>query len=181
MFYIGKNNLYSHYIVNMALFIMNSGKIYMQITIYWDPWDGRRWGDSCFWCCEILFCLYLSVGIGKLWNRLSLWKRGAYQNIGWDLRLRIGQNSMTWNKITGWQSCRRPFGLEKQAARQSDSIPDGIYCSWKSNDRSSYVGRLLEISRNLEFCKSLYLGLNIYPILEWYGRLFRQVGRGGYS
>ena len=36
----------------------------------------------------------------------------------------------------------------------------------KSNDRSSYVGRLLEISRNLEFCKSLHLGLNIYPVPE---------------
>ena len=165
----------------MALFVMDSGKICMQIIIYWDFGDGRRWGDSCFWCCVISFCLYLSVGIGELWNGLSLWKRGAYQNIGQSLRLRIGQNSMTWNKITGWQSCRQPFGLGKQAARQSNSIPNGIYCGWKSNDRSSYVGRLLEISRNLEFCKSLNPGLNIYPIPGWYGRLFRQVDRGGYS
>ena len=138
-------------------------------------WKEMRW--FMFLMLWNLLWLYLSVGIGKLWDRLSLWKRFTSQNIGQSLRLRICQNSMTWNKITGWQSCRQPFGLGKQAARQSNSIPNGIYCGWKSNDRSSYVGRLLEISRNLEFCKSLHLGLNIYPVPEWYGRSFRPVGK----
>lgn len=121
-----------------------------------------------------LLWLYLSVGIGKLWDRLSLWKRFTSQNIGQSLRLRIGQNSMTWNKITGWQSCRQPFGLGKQVARHSDSIPNGIYCGWKSGDRSSDVGSLLEISINLGFCKSV----NLY-ILDWIFILFRD-DMGGY-
>lgn len=115
-----------------------------------------------------------SIGFG---HRLSLWKWFTYQNVGRSLRFRIGQNSMTWNKITGWQSWLRPFGPEKQVARQSDSIPNGIYCGWRSNDRSNDTGSLLEISRNLEFCKSSYLELNIYPIPGWYGRLFLQTNR----
>jgi len=51
----------------MTLFVMDSGKIYMQIIIYWDFGDGRRWGDSCFWCCEIFFgyiCLSVSASYG---------------------------------------------------------------------------------------------------------------------
>ena len=177
MFYPSKNNSYSHYIVNIAFFCYRFWQdMYINRNILrFQRWKG--WGDSCFWCCKISFSVYLSVGIGKLWNRLSLWKRFASQNIGRSLRLWIGQNSMTWNKITGWQSCRQPFGLGKQVARQTDSIPNSIYCGRRSNDRSSDAGSLLEIYRNLEFCKSLNPGLNIYPIPGWYGRLFWSVGK----
>ena len=140
----------------------------------------RRWkamGWFLFLMLWNLLWLYLSVGIGKLWDRLSLWKRFASQNVGQSLRLRISQNSMIWNPITDWQLWLRPFGPEKQAVRQSDSIPNSIYCGRRSNDWSSDAGSLLEISRNLEFCKSLHPGLNIYPIQEWYGKGFRPVGK----